>query len=64
MAKKGPGYRQSIEEVECILSKIERGETDLEDLSGEIQRAAKLLKECKEKLFKTEKEVEQMMAED
>ena len=61
MASKEPGYRQSIEEIERILSKIEKGETDIEDLASEIQRAAKLLQECKEKLFKTEKEVEEIM---
>jgi len=61
MAKKEPGYRQSIEEIETILAKIESGQTDIEDLTAEIKRAAKLLQDCKEKLFKTEQEVEKIV---
>jgi len=58
MAKKELGYRESINEIEAILAKIEGGETDIDDLSAEIKRAAKLLQGCKEKLFQTEQEVE------
>ena len=57
MAKKEPGYRASIDEIEAILTKIEDGETDIDDLTAEIKRAAKLLQDCKEKLFRTEQEV-------
>ena len=55
------GYRESIDEIEAILAKIEGGETDIDDLAAEIKRAAKLLQDCKEKLFRTEQEVEKMM---
>jgi exodeoxyribonuclease VII small subunit len=61
MAKKESGYRKLIEEVETILAKIESGETDIDDLAAEIKRAAKLLQDCKEKLFRTEQEVEKIM---
>jgi len=61
MSKKESGYRQSIEEIEAILAKIESGETDIDDLAAEIKRAAKLLQDCKEKLFRTEQEVEKVM---
>ena len=64
MAKKEQGYRESIEEIEVILAKIEDGETDIDDLSAEIKRAAKLLQDCKEKLFQTEQEVEKIMKSD
>jgi len=57
MEKKEPDYRQSIEEIEIILAKIESGKTDIDDLAAEIKRAAKLLQDCKEKLFQTEQEV-------
>ena len=57
MVKKEPGYRESINEIEAILAKIEGGETDIDDLAAEIKRAAKLLQDCKEKLFRAEKEV-------
>ena len=61
MTKKESGYRKLIEEVETILAKIENGETDIDDLAAEIKRAAKLLQDCKEKLFRTEQEVEKIM---
>ena len=61
MEKKESTYRQSIEEIEAILAKIESGETDIDNLAEEIKRAAKLLQECKEKLFRTEQEVEKIM---
>ena len=54
-------YSQSIEEIETILSKIENGEVDIDDLAAEIKRAANLLQGCKEKLFKTEQEIENIM---
>jgi len=61
MTKKESGYRQSIEEIEAILAKIESGETDIDNLAAEIKRAAKILQECKEILFRTEQEVEKIM---
>ena len=61
MARKEPGYRQIIEEIETILMKIESGETDIDDLTAETKRAAKLLQDCKEKLFRTEQEVEKIV---
>ncbi len=61
MTKKERSYRESIEEVEAILEKIESGQTDIDDLAGEIKHAAKLLQECKEKLFRTEQEVEKIL---
>ena len=51
-------YKKAIEEIEAILTKIESGATDLDDLPAEIKRASQLLQECKDKLFRTEQEVE------
>jgi exodeoxyribonuclease VII small subunit len=64
MAKKDSGYRQSIDEIEAILTKIENGETDIDDLAVEIKRASKLLQECKDKLFQTEREVGKIIKSD
>jgi len=59
--KKDSKFRHSLKEIEAIITKIESGETDLDDLPAEIERAAKLLKNCKEKLFQTEQEMEKIM---
>ena len=61
MTKKDRTYRESIEEIETILEKIENGETDIDDLTDEIKHAARLLQRCKEKLFRTEQEVEKIV---
>ena len=61
MVKKEYGYRKSIEEIEVILTKIESGETDIDDLAAQIKRATTLLQECKQKLFQTEQEVEKVL---
>jgi len=57
MAKIEQNYSKSIKEIEVILSKIENGETDIDNLATEIKRASMLLQGCKEKLLKTEEEV-------
>ena len=61
MAKKDSGFRQTIDEIETIISKIENGETDIDDLAAEIARASKLIQNCKDKLMQTEQEVEKIV---
>ena len=55
------GYSAQIQKIEAILAKIENGETDVDELASEIKRASQLLQECKEKLLRTEQEVEKIM---
>jgi len=57
MAKIEQNYSKSIKDIEAILSKIESGETDIDNLASEIKRASMLLQGCKEKLLSTEEEV-------
>jgi len=61
MSEKDPGFRQTIDEIETIISKIENNETDIDDLAAEIARASKMIQDCKDKLFKTEQEVEKIV---
>ena len=61
MSKKESGFRQTINEIEAIISKIENNETDIDDLAAEIARASKMIQDCKDKLFKTEQEVEKIV---
>jgi exodeoxyribonuclease VII small subunit len=61
MAKKELRYREAMDEIEAILARVESSETDIDDLAAEIKRAAKLLQDCKEKLFRTEEEVGKIM---
>ncbi len=63
MTKKKISYVESVEEMEEILSLIERNELDVDELSEKVQRVSVLLKMCKEKLHKTETEVENILKE-
>ena len=61
MAKKSISYREAIAEIELIVTKIENDEADVDELAGNVKRVAELIKICKEKLFKAEKEVKDII---
>ncbi|TAJ09390.1 exodeoxyribonuclease VII small subunit [Marinilabiliaceae bacterium JC017] len=61
MTKKKITYNEAITEIEEILSKIENEELDVDELSDKVKRVSILLKVCKDKLFKTEEEVEKIL---
>jgi len=62
MAKKIEiSYNNAIAEIEEIIEQIENQELDVDNLSEKIKRVSILLKICKDKLFETEKEVENIL---
>ncbi|RME15859.1 MAG: exodeoxyribonuclease VII small subunit [Bacteroidetes bacterium] len=54
-------YKQAIEELENIVSEIESGNLDLDELLKKVERAATLIIFCKEKLKKSEITLEQVI---
>jgi len=56
-------YQEAIDEIELILSQIENEELDIDELSEKVRRGAFLLKFCKDKLQKTNEEVEKILGE-
>lgn len=56
-------YKAAIAELEEILARMESDQCDIDSLSGYTARALELLKFCKERLFKTDQEVEKCLAE-
>ena len=62
MAKKIT-YTESINEIEEILAQIENEELDVDILTEKVQRAAELIKLCKDKLQKTDAEVQKILDE-
>ncbi len=54
-------YKEAISEVEEILEAIENDELDVDDLSEKVKRVTFLLNFCKEKLFKTQEDVEKVL---
>ena len=54
-------YTEAVRELESILAKMESDQCDIDSLSEYTARALELLKFCKERLFKTDKEVEKCL---
>lgn len=56
-------YKAAIAELEAILAKMESDQCDIDSLSRYTERALQLLKFCKDRLFKTDREVEKCLDE-
>ncbi len=63
MAPKKVTYNEAISEIEEILEKIENEELDVDELAEKVKRVSTLLKICKDKLLKTNEQVEQILKE-
>ena len=61
--KKTKGYSEAMAEIEDILEKIENEELDVDELAEKVKRVSTLLKFCKDKLTKTNEQVEQILKE-
>lgn len=61
--EKTESYAQAVAELEGIVRKMESDQCDIDSLSQLTERAVELLKFCKERLFKADKEVEKCLAE-
>lgn len=56
-------YQEAVNEIDEILEKIENEELDVDELSEKVKRVSSLIKLCKDKLHKTEEEVENILKE-
>ncbi|MCU4177168.1 exodeoxyribonuclease VII small subunit [Carboxylicivirga sp. N1Y90] len=54
-------YKEAVGEIEDILQQIENEELDVDELSSKVKRVSALIKTCKDKLHKTEVEVEKIL---
>jgi exodeoxyribonuclease VII small subunit len=56
-------WAAASEELETILDEIEVGSVDIDVLSEKVERAAELIKTCREKLSGTELRVQKIVDE-
>ncbi len=56
-------YTEAVTAIEEILEQMETGEMDIDELAEKVKLASELLKFCKGKLFRTEKEIENILKE-
>lgn len=54
-------YTQAKKELEEIVYSIESGELDVDTLTEKVKRAAELIAFCKDKLTKTDKELQKIL---
>ncbi|MDK2837724.1 MAG: exodeoxyribonuclease small subunit [Bacteroidota bacterium] len=56
-------YSQARKELEEIVRAIESGELDVDKLTEKVKRAGELIAFCKEKLTKTDEDLQRMLDE-
>lgn len=57
------GYASAMEELERILSEIERDEVDVDALADKVARAGELIRVCRQKISSAQMEVERVIGE-
>lgn len=57
-------YEEALKQLEDIVAKIENDELDIDSLSRELKVAQKLIKQCKDKLTKTDEEISKILGSD
>lgn len=63
MAKKTESYNEAVEKLRKIVAEIENGDLDVDILSEKVKEATRLIKLCKEKLYKADEEVKKVLEE-
>ena len=63
MTKEKISYNEAVTEIESILEKIEAGNLDVDTLTEQVSRVTQLLKICRDKLHKTETQIDKILGE-
>lgn len=63
MEKKEESYNEAVEKLHTIVDEIEKGDLDIDLLSEKVREATRLIKLCKEKLYKVDEEVKKALEE-
>lgn len=54
-------YGEAMKELQAIMNRIENEELDVDILMEEVKRATVLIKFCKDKLYKTNEEIQKIL---
>ena len=63
MAKKEESYNEALEKLRRIVAEIDKDELDVDLLSEKVKEASRLIKLCKEKLYKVDTDVRNVLEE-
>lgn len=64
MATKKETYSEAMKRLETIVSQIESGELNIDELGNQLKEAQKLIKFCRDKLYKADEEIKKMLGDD
>ena len=56
-------YEEALAQLETIVRKMEQNEYDIDELAAQLKTAQRLIKFCKDKLTKTEEELQKIQIE-
>ncbi|MBO6217369.1 MAG: exodeoxyribonuclease VII small subunit [Prevotella sp.] len=57
-------YEEAIKQLDEIVKKMENDEYDIDQLGEQMKKARELIKMCKDKLTKTDEEVQRMLKDE
>lgn len=61
MAKDKISFDGAVKEIETILEKIEGGDLGVDELAEKVSRVTELLKTCRDRLYKTEEQIDKIL---
>ena len=64
MAKEKISYDAAVQEIEEILKKIEEGDLGVDELAEKVNRVTALLKICRDRLYRTEEQINKILDND
>ena len=57
-------YEAAFAELQSIVRRMENDELDIDQMSEQLKHAQELIKLCKDKLMKTDEEIQKILAQD
>ena len=57
-------YEEALKQLETIVSKMEAGEYNIDELTEQLKQAQKLIKLCRDKLTKTDAEINKILTKE
>lgn len=57
-------YEEAIQQLEDIVLQIEKNELGIDQLTNQLKEAKKLINFCKDRLYKTDVKIKELLGED
>ncbi|ERJ75103.1 exodeoxyribonuclease VII small subunit [Prevotella melaninogenica] len=54
-------YEEAVRQLEAIVNKMEDGELDIDSMAAQLKQAQELVKLCKQKLKRTDNEIQKLL---